>query len=90
MDHQIPPDAYSPARLAGVVSHFRPAALAFTSLTAARLALRDGSIGAGRLRAGAAWPKMALFALPSPSGRNGHFSRAPWLELGRWWQEGLQ
>ena len=90
MDHQIPPDAYSPARLAAVVSRFRPAALAFTSLTAARLALCCGSIGAGRLRAGTAWPKMALFALPSPSGRNGHFTREPWLDLGRWWQEDWQ
>jgi TDG/mug DNA glycosylase family protein len=87
MDHQIPPEAYSPSRLAEMVARFRPAALAFTSLTAARLALGDGRIAAGRLES-SPWPGMAIFALPSPSGRNGHFSRDPWLDLGRWWQEG--
>jgi TDG/mug DNA glycosylase family protein len=87
MDHEIPPAAYSPARLAEVLRRHRPAALAFTSLTAARLALADGGIRAGRL-ARAEWPGMALFALPSPSGRNGHFSRTPWLDLGQWWREG--
>lgn len=87
MDHEIPRDAYAPERLAAVLRQHRPRALAFTSLTAARLALADGSIAAGRVMRDD-WPGMAIFALPSPSGRNGHFARAPWMALGRWWQEG--
>ena len=90
MDHQIPPEAYSPDRLAAVVSQFRPVAVAFTSLKAARTALSDNRIAAGRLAAAARFPGVALFALPSPSGRNGHFSLEPWLDLGRWWQEAVQ
>ena len=88
MDHQIPPGAHAPDRLAEAVARLRPAALAFTSLTAARLALRDGGIAAGRQPA-TPWPGTLVFALPSPSGRNGHFSPDPWLALGQWWREAV-
>lgn len=84
MDKDIPESAYLPQRLAEVVSQWRPGALAFTSLKAARTALGDKRLAPGRLAEDARWPGMALWALPSPSRANLHFSAAPWLDLGRW------
>lgn len=84
MDKAIPESAYLPQRLAEVVALWRPAALAFTSLKAARTALGQKDLRPGRLAEAPQWPGMALWALPSPSRANGHFSAGPWLELGRW------
>jgi TDG/mug DNA glycosylase family protein len=80
MDRDIPPDAYAPARLARMVEVYKPQRLAFTSLTAAKIALGQRH-AAGRTRADA-FPGLALWVLPSPSGAaRGHFSAAPWADL---------
>lgn len=79
MDREIPAAAYAPARLDAIVARHRPAALAFTSLAAGRLALADRRLTAGRHEG--RWPGVALFVLPSPSGAaRGHFRAAPWHE----------
>lgn len=81
MDREIPAGAYAPARLEAIVARHRPAALAFTSLAAGRLALGDRRLTAGRQPAQDRWPGLALFVLPSPSGAaRGHFDAAPWQE----------
>jgi TDG/mug DNA glycosylase family protein len=81
MDREIPAGAYAPARLDAIVARHRPAALAFTSLAAGRLALGDRRVTAGRQPEQARWPGVALFVLPSPSGAaRGHFRAAPWQE----------
>jgi TDG/mug DNA glycosylase family protein len=80
MDRDIPAAAYAPEALAAIVARVRPARLAFTSLTAARLALGTRH-PAGR----ATQPTFAavpVWVLPSPSGAaRGHFSPAPWHDL---------
>ena len=82
MDHQIPQAAFLPARLRRLVGQWRPRRLAFTSLTAARLALADKSISAGRIAGMAGFDGIGLWALPSPSGAaRGSFSAAPWHDL---------
>ncbi|MEO8243132.1 MAG: mismatch-specific DNA-glycosylase [bacterium] len=83
MDKDIPPEAYLPERLAGIIRHYRPRAVAFTSLTAARLALGDKSVATGP-RHDPRWPGVTLWALSSPSGANGHFSAQSWQDLGQW------
>ncbi len=80
-DVAIPRDAYDPERLFALMAHCRPRTLAFTSLTAARLALgrpaRPGPLPEDRRLAG-----LELWALPSPSGlARRHFSAAPWHAL---------
>jgi len=82
MDRDIPADAYAPAALARLIRRFTPERLAFTSLTAARIAL-GARHPAGRTRA-AAFPNLPLWVLPSPSGAaRGHFLAAPWYDLGQ-------
>ena len=84
-DADIPAHAYTPARLAALVARTRPRALAFTSLTAARLALGIPRLGPGRLAAHGAFADVELFALPSPSGAaRGSFSPLPWQDLADW------
>lgn len=84
MDKHIPEVAHVPARLTELVATWAPKAIAFTSLKAARTALADKRIAAGRLAGDDRWPGVALWALSSPSGANGHFSAASWLALGAW------
>ena len=81
MDREIPRGAYDPARLAALVAEWQPGVLAFTSLMAARLALGDATLGAGPLPQRAGLAGAALWALPSPSGSNGHFSPQVWQAL---------
>lgn len=88
MDAEIPPEAFAPARLAALVAQHRPRAVAFTSLTAARLALDDRDLGPGRLAYHPLLPETVLFALPSPSGAaRGTFSPLPWQALAQWRRE---
>ena len=84
MDKDIPLTAYVPARLSALVSEWRPRAVAFTSLNAARLALGDKALPAGRLAEDLRWPGVALWALSSPSGANGHFNAVAWHDLAAW------
>ncbi|WP_415233821.1 mismatch-specific DNA-glycosylase [Pseudorhodobacter sp.] len=82
MDRDIPAAAYAPARLAAVITALAPETLAFTSLTAAKIALGH------RCRAGRTqsplFPDLAIWVLPSPSGAaRATFSAAPWQDLAR-------
>ncbi len=79
MDREIPAGAYDPARLAALVAEWQPGVVAFTSLTAARLALGDKGLNAGPQPGGFAGS--AVWALPSPSRANGHFSPGVWQAL---------
>ncbi len=80
MDRDIPARAYTPARLAALIATLAPRRLAFTSLTAARIAL-GRRVAAGRV-ASPDFPGLAIWALPSPSGAaRGSFSIAPWQDL---------
>lgn len=80
-DAVIPAGAWDPARLFALIRTCRPRALAFTSLTAARLALGRPA-GPGPLPADDRLPGVALWALPSPSGlARSHFSAGPWHAL---------
>ena len=81
MDREIPRTAYDPARLAALVAEWRPGVLAFTSLTAARLALGNTTLSAGALPPQPGFCGVALWALPSPSRANGHFSPGVWQAL---------
>jgi len=84
-DAEIPPAAYAPARLAALVAQIAPRALAFTSLTAARLALGTPRLGAGWLAPDLRYGATMLWALPSPSGlARSHFSADPWHALAAW------
>ena len=92
MDRNIPPAAYLPARLGKVIELWRPKAVAFTSLTAARLALGDKRIGAGKAPV-SAFPGTDLWVLPSPSGAARRAFRVePWQDLATWvrWMRGGQ
>lgn len=81
-DAEIPPGAWDRPGLIARVMQARPARLAFTSLTAARLALGRPGLGAGRLAPDPTLPGIALWALPSPSGlARSHFSPLPWHDL---------
>lgn len=81
-DAEIPPEAWDRPGLIARVMQARPARLAFTSLTAARLALGRPGLGSGRLEPDPALPGIALWALPSPSGlARSHFSARPWHDL---------
>jgi TDG/mug DNA glycosylase family protein len=83
-DRDIPPSAYMPARLAGLVARLAPRALAFTSLTAAKIALgarQDAGLHPGQ----GAMAGVAVWVLPSPSGlARSHFRPEPWHALGDW------
>ncbi len=83
-DADIPAAAWDAPRLIGVIQSHRPRALAFTSLTAARLALGRPAT-AGRLATDPRLAGVALWALPSPSGlARSHFSMEPWADLADW------
>lgn len=83
-DAEIPAEAWDRQGLMVRVRRARPARLAFTSLTAARLALDRGGLRAGRLEHDPALPGIALWALPSTSGlARRHFSALPWQEFAR-------
>jgi|GEM_PF-2399987 len=80
MDLDIPKAAYRPARLTQLVASLRPKRLAFTSLTAAKIALGAGH-SAGRTAA-ATFPDLVIWVLPSPSGAaRATFDAAPWHDL---------
>ncbi len=92
MDRDIARGNYLPERLAGLVAIWKPRALAFTSLTAARLALRDPRLAAGRLKA-SPFAGTEVWILPSPSGAaRGTFRIGPWQDLADWasWMKGGQ
>jgi len=84
MDHEIPKAAFAPQVLAGLIGQWRPRAVAFTSLTAARLGLGDKTLTEGRLPDDHRWPQVALWALQSPSGANAHFTAKSWHALAEW------
>ncbi len=80
MDRDIPKAAYMPARLAQLVASLRPKRLAFTSLTAAKIAL-GARHPAGRATA-TTFADLAIWVLPSPSGAaRATFDAAPWHDL---------
>lgn len=80
MDRDIPAAAYAPEALAHLIAQVAPQRLAFTSLTAAKIALGRNH-PAGRAHA-AAFPDLPIWVLPSPSGAaRGHFQAAPWHDL---------
>lgn len=81
-DARIPAQSYDPASLFGKINDVRPTVLAFTSLTAARLALGRPEAAAGPLASESGLPGIRLFALPSPSAlAKSHFSATPWHRL---------
>lgn len=81
-DADIPATAYDAAGLFSRITACAPACLAFTSLTAARLALGAKTLAIGPLPSDPRLPGIALWALPSPSARaRSHFSAAPWHGL---------
>ena len=84
-DVDIPAAAWDPNGLIRKISALRPLVLAFTSLTAARLALGDPKVDAGRRPEDPRLPGIGIWALPSPSGlARRHFSAQPWHTLSDW------
>ena len=82
-DKDIPASAYTPARLHTLIAHYKPKAVAFTSLTAAKIAL--GQRQAPGPHPNSPYPGLKIWTLPSPSGlARGHFSAAPWHALAAW------
>ena len=82
MDRDIPTAAYAPEALAALIAKLRPKRLAFTSLTAAKIAL-GARHPAGRAHS-PLFPGLPLWVLPSPSGAaRATFSAAPWHDLAR-------
>jgi double-stranded uracil-DNA glycosylase len=80
MDRDIPAQAYAPTRLSALIVEMRPARLAFTSLTAAKIALGLRH-PAGRVQS-PHYPNLPIWVLPSPSGAaRGSFQREPWYDL---------
>lgn len=83
-DAEIPAEAWDAPALFTKMNACQPFALAFTSLTAARLALGRKDARPGPQPTDPRLPGLALWALPSPSGRaRGHFDAAPWHDLAR-------
>ncbi len=83
-DADIPQEAWDRAGFFARIAVHRPRAVAFTSLTAARLTLDRKNAGAGPLDPDSRLPGVALWALPSPSGlARSHFSAEPWIALAR-------
>lgn len=81
-DADLPPDAFDMPRLMAAMRLHRPVALAFTSLTAARVGLGLRRVVAGRQAPDPRLPGVAIWALPSPSGlARSHFRIDPWAEL---------
>jgi TDG/mug DNA glycosylase family protein len=88
-DADLPSDAFDVPRLVAAMQAIRPRALAFTSLTAARVGLGLRRVAAGRQAPDTRLPGVAIWALPSPSGlARSHFSIAPWAELAAFVREG--
>jgi TDG/mug DNA glycosylase family protein len=80
MDRDIPPAAYAPKALAALIAKLAPKRLAFTSLTAAKIAL--GTRCPAGLTQTDTYPGLPIWVLPSPSGAaRGHFSAHPWHDL---------
>lgn len=80
MDRDIPSAAYAPERLAAAIADIGPKVLAFTSLTAAKIAL--GSRHPPGPARSAVFPGLTLWVLPSPSGAaRASFSAVPWQAL---------
>ena len=83
-DADIPSEAWDAPALFAKITVCKPQMLAFTSLTAARLALGRKDARPGPLPPDPQLPDLALWALPSPSGRaRGHFDPKPWHDLAR-------
>ncbi|GGW22381.1 mismatch-specific DNA-glycosylase [Gemmobacter lanyuensis] len=81
-DAEIPASAWDAAGLWARIAACQPATLAFTSLTAARLALGRPDLASGPLPPDVRAPGVVLWALPSPSARaRSHFRAAPWHAL---------
>jgi TDG/mug DNA glycosylase family protein len=78
-DHELAREDFDLAGLAMKLERHRPAAIAFTSKTAASVWF---GVPTGRLACGLQPPKgagPAMFVLPSPSGQaGGHFRLEPW------------
>lgn len=83
-DAQIPRDAWDSSGLITRIRSHQPRNLAFTSLTAARLALGRKQAAAGMLEPDLRLPGVTLWALTSSSGlARRHFSAEPWHALAR-------
>lgn len=81
-DADLAPADFDAPRLFAALAALHPRALAFTSLTAARVALGRKAAAPGRLPADPRLPGIAIFALPSPSGlARRHFRAEPWASL---------
>ena len=79
MDRDIPGTAYAPARLVDLIAKLRPSRLAFTSLTAAKIALGTHHPAGCAVSALFGLP---IWVLPSPSGAaRATFDAAPWHGL---------
>lgn len=80
MDRDIPAAAYAPDRLMALIAELRPKRLAFTSLTAAKIALGTRH-PAGRAHI-AGFAALAVWVLPSPSGAaRATFDATSWHNL---------
>jgi TDG/mug DNA glycosylase family protein len=83
-DAKIPRQSFDPDGLFRRVNLARPRLLAFTSLTAARLALGRPRLGPGPIPPDARLPGTTLWALPSPSGlARATFDPHPWHALAK-------
>lgn len=81
-DMQIPPEAYDTEGLFQKVMQNAPRYLAFTSLTAARLALGRAALAPGAITPDPRLPDVRLWALPSPSAlAKSHFRAEIWHEF---------
>ncbi|WP_151717455.1 mismatch-specific DNA-glycosylase [Gemmobacter serpentinus] len=81
-DSEIPKSAWDAPGLMARINAAKPDALAFTSLTAARLALGQPDLRAGRLPPDVRLAGIDLWALPSPSGAaRGSFDASIWQDF---------
>lgn len=85
MDHELPANAFDPARLREVIARCAPLAVAFNGKSAARIALgvsNGATLGYGR--ASDSLAGVPTWILPSTSGANARYwDSAPWHELAR-------
>ncbi len=90
VDSQIPREAFDVSGLQKKVRRLKPAALAFTSKTAAShwLGLPTSRLPPGRFQdSGQPDGEPAIFVLPSPSGlATKWWTPEPWAELGEWYR----
>jgi TDG/mug DNA glycosylase family protein len=90
VDADLPRAAIDAEGLRAKVAELRPAALAFTSKTAAAwsLGMRPGGLAMGRIEA-SPLAGVEVFVLPSPSGlATAYWSLDPWRELSAWFADG--